>query len=65
MTNIYQVAANVALWLGEEADRSNEALDLIDDVLRDPGTIEQMVASPARRHQFGAVVELFERDYWY
>jgi hypothetical protein len=67
MTSIYSNAYDVAIWLGPEADGSNSALDLMNDILKSQtsgGAINGIIASPARTEQFSAMVQLFERDYW-
>jgi len=67
MTSIYSKAESVAIWLGPEADNSLLAIDLLKVVADRANTSESitdLIASPARKHEFAAVVSLFERDYW-
>ncbi|KAE9366851.1 HET-domain-containing protein [Stipitochalara longipes BDJ] len=64
MTGIYENAYDVAIWLGPEADGSSEAFDLISDTVRFPEMIEDNINSPSCPNRFGALVNLFERDYW-
>lgn len=65
MTSIYS-NAYVAIWLGPEADNSNDALELINDILRPRNSerTNEFIVSSTYTEQFRAVVQLFERDYW-
>jgi len=73
MTTIYAGADEVALWLGPEEDDSSYAISLLHSLhnrayKETPEEFERLVASEAAKPQggrFGAIVDLFERDYWY
>lgn len=74
MTRIYAEADEVALWLGPEEDDSASAIGFLQYLDKKgyreqhPSEVERLVASEATKPQggrFGAVVDLFERDYWY
>lgn len=67
MTNIYATAESVAIWLGPEEDDSHLATDLLKvvaDEADNPRKVSQMLSSYAGRGDLGAIVSLFERDYW-
>lgn len=68
MTQIYQKAKRVAIWLGPEADDSELALALIHKVgtsTKLPGHIDKQTASPFTKAHVAATAALFDRDYWY
>ena len=67
MTSIYTKASYVAIWLGSEADDSNLAVNLVEDVAKHAHSsdyITDLIKSGAGGPGFPAVVALFERDYW-
>ncbi|KAK0750164.1 heterokaryon incompatibility protein-domain-containing protein [Schizothecium vesticola] len=73
MTRIYAEADAVALWLGPEEDDSSSAISLLHSLhnreynQETPDEVERLIVSEATKPQggrFGAVVDLFERDYW-
>lgn len=68
MTQIYQKAKRVAIWLGPEADDSELALALIQKVgtgTKLPSHIDKQTASPFTKAHLAATAALFDRDYWY
>ncbi|KAF2650853.1 hypothetical protein K491DRAFT_720384 [Lophiostoma macrostomum CBS 122681] len=67
MTDIYTKADSVALWLGQEADESHLAVNMLQEVAanaRSSGKLTSLIASSYGKPDLGAVVSLFERDYW-
>jgi hypothetical protein len=67
MTRIYTNATSVAIWLGPEADDSKTAIRLLEEFAahRDrPDKIQKLIASQVGKPGMGAIVSLFERDYW-
>ncbi len=67
MTNIYQEAVEVAIWLGPERDGSNMALELLRDLYQcchHPAQIRAIIESPNSKPYFQALVALFDREYW-
>lgn len=67
MSRIYGSAAAVAIWLGPEANESNNALRILKKIAeteRSSGDVVGVVASYAGNPEFGSLVSLFERDYW-
>ncbi|KAE9365758.1 hypothetical protein N431DRAFT_429984 [Stipitochalara longipes BDJ] len=67
MTNIYSAAESVAVWLGPEDDDSELAMDLLRKVASEADNqekISRLISSPTAQRELGAVVSLFERDYW-
>lgn len=67
MTHIYTNATSVAVWLGPEADNSDLASKLLENfaAVRDkPDKIQSLIASQVGKPGMGAIVSLFERDYW-
>ena len=67
MSKIYGSAAAVAIWLGPEANDSNNALRILKQIAeteRSSGDVAGVVASYAGNPEFGSLVSLFERDYW-
>jgi hypothetical protein len=71
MVDIYSKAYGVAVWLGEEADNSDEAIDLMHELLeaeaKDEGRgwlVRDIINSRRRRPYFQSLISLFHRDYW-
>jgi hypothetical protein len=66
MTSIYSKAYTMAIWLGQEANDSNLAMELLSEIVKveDSATMRDIIQSPTRRSQFEALVALFSRDYW-
>ncbi|RYP93271.1 hypothetical protein DL770_000646 [Monosporascus sp. CRB-9-2] len=67
MTRIYSQASSVAVWLGPEKDNSALAIDLLRRVSTmgyDSKAMKNLVEDESIRHQFAALVALFERDYF-
>jgi hypothetical protein len=67
MSEIYSKAAVVAIWLGPHYDDSEKALQLMEelsDCADSPKSICQRIYDKKRRADFGALVSLFEREYW-
>ncbi|CAN8106240.1 unnamed protein product [Discula destructiva] len=68
MTQIYQNAKRVAIWLGPEADDSELALALIHKVGQDaklPGDIDRHTLAAFTKSHLAATAALFDRDYWH
>lgn len=68
MTQIYQKAKSVAIWLGPEADDSELALALIHQVgigTKLPERISDHTLAPFTRRHLAATAALFDRDYWH
>ncbi|KAF2806092.1 uncharacterized protein BDZ99DRAFT_395393 [Mytilinidion resinicola] len=67
MTSIYTQATHVAIWLGSEADNSNVAVDLLQDVANNAQVshyVSDLIKLSRDGPGFPAVIALFERDYW-
>ncbi len=67
MTSIYSTAESVAVWLGPEADDSALAVDLLREVADRadfPEKFSHLISSQVGKPGLGAIVSLFERDYW-
>ena len=67
MTDIYTRADSVAIWLGPEADDSNVAMKILQEVALNAESKDRMrslIASSYGKPDLGTVVSLFERDYW-
>ncbi|KAI0534532.1 heterokaryon incompatibility protein-domain-containing protein [Xylaria digitata] len=66
MAEIYEKAEEVAIWLGQHEDDSELAEEFLKDIAiaRDPEKIRSLLSAPARLRAIGAVVCLFQRDYW-
>ncbi|KAF2006902.1 hypothetical protein P154DRAFT_421176 [Amniculicola lignicola CBS 123094] len=67
MTNIYTKAESVAIWLGPEADESDLAVELIQEVAANADSAEHissLISSHDTKPALAAVVALFERNYW-
>lgn len=68
MTQIYQQARSVAIWLGPRSQDSDLGMELIDKVSRGakiPREISIRTPAPFSEQSFAAVVALFEREYWH
>lgn len=67
MTSIYKLAISVAIWLGPKEDQSDLAMALLEEIANhqdSPDYIKGLIANEYMRHDFAAIVSLFERDYW-
>ncbi|KAF2468420.1 uncharacterized protein BDR25DRAFT_304884 [Lindgomyces ingoldianus] len=67
MTRIYSKADSVAIWLGPEADDSNLAAALLEEVASRADSVKDvksLISAGVGKPDFAAVVSLFERDYW-
>lgn len=70
MTEIYNRALEVAIWLGPEDENSNIALELLREIKmmyelpHNDQEVMEIIMSPTRIPQFEALIYLFERDYW-
>ncbi|KAK8127082.1 heterokaryon incompatibility protein-domain-containing protein [Apiospora kogelbergensis] len=67
MTSIYSSASSVAIWLGPEADNSNNAVRYLQDVAKkadSPKEISMLIRSGHENGRLAAVVSLFARNYW-
>lgn len=68
MTQIYQKAKSVAIWLGPQSDSSNLGMDLIERVskgVKMPLEITKRTPAPFSEQHFASVVALFDREYWH
>lgn len=68
MTQIYQRAKSVAIWLGPRSDDSDLGMELIEKVssgAKMPRKITRRTPAPFSEQHFAAVVALFDRDYWH
>ncbi|KAI0415158.1 heterokaryon incompatibility protein-domain-containing protein [Xylaria grammica] len=65
MTEIYAKATTVAIWLGPPENDSDLAKEFLKDIsiARDEEIME-LLLSPRRLRAVGALVCLFQRDYW-
>ena len=67
MMDIYANAESVAVWLGEEAEESHLAFQLINRISKAAGSddlIEDMLSDKKWGPHFTATVNLFQRDFW-
>lgn len=67
MTEIYNKAKSVSVWLGPEADDSEKATEILKQVsalANQPDKLLDFLAFKASRQDLGTVVSLFEREYW-
>ncbi|KAF2710666.1 hypothetical protein K504DRAFT_465738 [Pleomassaria siparia CBS 279.74] len=67
MTSIYSKADSVALWLGPEADESDSAVKLLNEISTNadyPERITSLIKARVGDADFAAIASLFERDYW-
>ncbi|RYP62885.1 hypothetical protein DL771_009534 [Monosporascus sp. 5C6A] len=67
MARIYSQASSVAVWLGPEKEKSALAVDLlrrVSSVGYDAKAMKSLAEDESIRHQFAALVALFERDYF-
>ncbi|UKZ73401.1 hypothetical protein TrVFT333_001047 [Trichoderma virens FT-333] len=71
MRRIYKRASNVRIWLGEEADDSNMAIDVINQISKPPtrGPGEAPITYPTADEQtklrtWKALRALFQRPWW-
>jgi hypothetical protein len=67
MTDIYRKATSVAIWLGPEADGSDNALELLKDLKKEERArrrLSEMVTSRTASDDLQSLVALFEREYW-
>lgn len=70
MGTIYSKATSTAVWLGPEADESELAMDLLQDVSDIQATpqrvkaIQQRIRATNRYPESAALFTLFKREYW-
>ncbi|KAI1119264.1 heterokaryon incompatibility protein-domain-containing protein [Nemania sp. NC0429] len=67
MAEIYAKAREVAIWLGPSENDSELAIELLQDIAiarDDFREIADLLFSPSQLRAVGAVVSLFQRDYW-
>lgn len=68
MTQIYQKAKSVAIWLGPRSDNSDLGMDLIEKLSNGaemPREITKHTRAPFTEQHFASVVALFDREYWH
>lgn len=68
MTQIYQNAKSVAIWLGPQSKGSDLGMELIHQVssgAKMPRDITKHTPTPFSEQNFAAVVALFDREYWH
>lgn len=68
MTQIYEKAKSVVIWLGPRSFDSNLGMYLIEKVSRGaeiPREITKHTPAPFSEKGFAAVVALFDREYWH
>jgi hypothetical protein len=68
MTEIYQRAERVAIWLGPQSGDSDLGMELIQKISRVaefPREITTHTPAPFSEQYFAAAVALFEREYWH
>ena len=66
MPSIYSRAESVAIWLGLEEDDSALAIDLLQKVADQAGSlrdVSRLISSRVGKPDLTALVSLFERDY--
>jgi hypothetical protein len=63
MTDIYNRAASVSIWLGPKTDDSDLALQVLRNVAAAP-QVSVVLKEHAKDGGLAAVVHLFERSYW-
>lgn len=70
MGHIYSKATSVAVWLGPEADESELAMDLLQDVSDDQVSpareraTQERIRSTTKYPESAALFALFKREYW-
>ncbi|KAI1084338.1 heterokaryon incompatibility protein-domain-containing protein [Whalleya microplaca] len=67
MSTIYSQADSVIVWLGPEAERSELAIELLQEVSKvanEYRLMRDLIASKEWEPHFTALVALFKRDYW-
>jgi hypothetical protein len=68
MTRIYSLAYEVAIWLGPEANDSDLAMILLQEMARcsvpvpNDAVIKGIIRHPKWKPNFEALIDLFERD---